>query len=156
MTEFTKDIITPEEAVSLHGLFMERVRRTPDNAAYRYFDESIGSWKDCSWSDMAFEIKRWQTALSREGLKAGDRAAIWICNCREWVVMDQAALGLGLVVVPLFCNDRPENVAYILKDADVKFLLIDNEDYWKWLGSIPERPDSLTRIVTMNHFSGAD
>ena len=32
------DLITPEQAVTLHGLFLERARRTPDKIAYRYFD----------------------------------------------------------------------------------------------------------------------
>ena len=31
------DVITPEQADTLHGLFVERVRRSPDKVAYRYF-----------------------------------------------------------------------------------------------------------------------
>ena len=34
-------------------------------------------------------------------------------NSPEWVTFDQAALGLGLVVVPLYTQDRADNVAYI-------------------------------------------
>jgi len=30
--------VTPEQAGSLHGLFLERVKRTPQMEAYRYFD----------------------------------------------------------------------------------------------------------------------
>jgi long-chain acyl-CoA synthetase len=156
MTHLTEDIITPEAAQTLSGLFDERVRRTPDSTAYKYFDEKTNSWEVCSWSEMASEISRWRTAMSREGLSSGDRVAIWICNCKEWVIMDQAALGLGLVVVPLFCNDRAENVAYILKDAGVKFLLIDNEDYWVSLDSVPDKPGGLELIVSMNRFTEDD
>jgi long-chain acyl-CoA synthetase len=36
----------------------------------------------------------------KQGLEKGDRVAIMVRNCREWVVFDQAALGLGLVTVP--------------------------------------------------------
>jgi long-chain acyl-CoA synthetase len=53
-----------------------------------------------------------------------------LCNCRGWVAFDQAALGLGLVVVPLYVEDRPENSAYILRDAGVRVLLIDGRDQW--------------------------
>jgi long-chain acyl-CoA synthetase len=153
MNSFTSDIISPEGAGSLYGLFRERVKRTPDGTAYRSFDEKSNSWKDCSWSEMAFEVERWRTALSREGLKPGDRVAIWICNCREWVIMDQASLGLGLVVVPLFCNDRPENVVYILNYSGVKFLLIDDDDYWQDLNSVPEKPEQLIRILSLERFT---
>ncbi len=153
-----EDIISPEIAGSLNGLFRERVSRTPDEEAYRYFNDNSQAWISCSWSEMDVEVRRWQRALKSEGLKPGDRVAIGICNCREWVIMDQAALSLGLVVVPLFCNDRPKNVAYILNDAAVKLLLIDNEDFWTLLKAVPETPESLMRIVSMHKFrsSGDD
>ena len=156
MSNLTRDIISPETAVSLFGLFNERVKLTPEGIAYKYFDEKSNSWKSCSWSEMAFEINRWRTALGREGLKRGDRIAISICNCKEWVIMDQAALASGLVVVPLFCNDRPENVLYILNDAGVKLLLIDDEDYWIQLNSVHEKPEGLTRIISLNKFKYDD
>ena len=51
-------------------------------------------------------------------------------NSPEWVTYDQAALGLGLVVVPLYTQDRPDNVAYIIADAGCKVLLIDGPEQW--------------------------
>ena len=42
-----------------------------------------------------------------EKLAAGDRVAILLHNSVEWVCFDQAALSLGLVVVPLFTPDAP-------------------------------------------------
>ena len=83
MNNFTENIITPEEAGSLYGLFNERVKRTPDRPAYSYFDETSDSWKSCTWSEMDFEVARWQSALSNEKLRPGDRVAIWICNCKK-------------------------------------------------------------------------
>jgi long-chain acyl-CoA synthetase len=63
MIQYTKDIISPEEAKTLHGLFKERVNRTPHSTAYRYFDHKSKTWKESSWSDMASEVARWQKAL---------------------------------------------------------------------------------------------
>ena len=122
MVQHTKDIISPEEAKTLYGLFRERVTRTPDSPAYRYFDQRTNSWEESTWSEMAASVTRWQQALKQESLKAGDAVAIWTSNRKEWVIMDQAALGLGLVVVPLYRKDRPENTVYILKDAQSKSL----------------------------------
>ncbi len=56
----------------------------------------------------------------RDGLKAGDRVAIMLRNSPEWVMCDIAALGLGLIVVPLYTQDRPDNVAYILNDSQLQ------------------------------------
>ncbi len=156
MSNQTKDIINPEDAVTLYGLFQERVKRTPDTTAYSSYDEKSRSWKNCSWAEMEVEVQRWRTALSKEALSPGDRVAIGICNCKEWVIMDQAALGLGLVVVPLFCNDHPENVAYILNNAEVKLLLLDNEDFWLLLNAVPEKPETLVRVITIGKFKNSN
>lgn len=152
MTQQTKDIIPLQKAKTLHGLFRERVRRTPDSPAYRYHNKESNTWEESTWAEMAFHIDRWRTALKREPLRAGDRIAIWTNNCREWVIMDQAALGLGLVVVPLYRNDRPENTVYILNDAGVKLLLIDDERSWVQLNSVSEQPKKLIRVLSSRSF----
>jgi long-chain acyl-CoA synthetase len=122
MIQGTLDKITAATAGTLAGLFRERVRRTPEATAYRHYDETAGRWQDSSWADMAAAVGRWQAAFAVENLLPGDRVAILMRNSREWVIFDQAALGSGLVVVPLYLDDRPENTAYILNNAGVKLL----------------------------------
>jgi long-chain acyl-CoA synthetase len=145
----TTDIITPESAATLSGLFHERVRRSPDAVAYRYFDAEHRAWRDACWRDMAAETARWQSALASEGLARGDRVAIMLGNCREWVMFEQAAMGLGLVVVPLFMNDRVDNVAYILQHAGARILLIQGAEQWASLASARDVLAKLTRIVSL-------
>ena len=109
--------IRPEQAGTLSGLLRERVQRTPDELAYRYYDRDTRQWVDWSWQEVAREVARWQQAMAGEGLRPGERVALLLRNGPEWVVAEQAALGLGLVVVPLYPEDRPDNVAYIINDA---------------------------------------
>ncbi|MGC2165251.1 MAG: AMP-binding protein, partial [Gallionella sp.] len=116
-----EDVISPEQAVTLHGLFVERMRRSPDKTAYRHFQQN--AWCDLTWRQVAGEVARWQSALAGLKLQQGDRVAIMMRNCPHWIIFDQAALSLGLVVVPMYTVDRPDNIAYIVNDADVKVLL---------------------------------
>ena len=120
MTTDNNNIITPEEAVTLHGIFLERVKRSPEKTAYRYFDTQRNEWLSLTWAQTRDEVARWQAALLRENLAAGDRVAIMLRNCPAWIMFEQAALSLGLVVVPLYTVDRPDNIAYIVKDAILK------------------------------------
>jgi long-chain acyl-CoA synthetase len=131
------DVISPDEAGSLHGLFLERVKRTPDKVAYRYFRHN--AWREFSWRQMQEQVARWQTALSRLGLQRGDRVAIMLRNCPVWIMFDQAALSLGLVTVPLYTVDRPDNLAYIVNDADAKVLLFENAEQWQALRTVKEK-----------------
>lgn len=143
------DIIEPQQAGTLYGLFRERVRRTPDNCGFRFFSTVDNEWHGRTWAEMAANVARWQAALAGEKLHPGDRIAIMLNNCIEWVLMEQAALGVGLVVVPLYMNDRPDNVGYILQDANVKVLLIHGQEQWHQLKPIREQIAKLTRVLSI-------
>ncbi|HED17742.1 MAG TPA: long-chain fatty acid--CoA ligase [Gammaproteobacteria bacterium] len=148
-----KDYIDESAASDLYGLFCERVKRSPEKTAYHYFDKISVQWENCTWSDMAKEVSRWQQALAKEGYQPGDRVAVMLRNCREWVMFDQAALSLGLVVVPLFVEDRPENVAYILENSGAKFLLLEGDIHWKRMCSVLHTLKGITRVLTLEEIS---
>ena len=145
-------IIPVATAGTLSGLFRERVRRTPDAVAYREFNQQHGNWRDYTWEQMQRQVVRWQAALRSEALVSGDRVAMMLRNGTDWVIVDQAALGLGLVVVPLHTVDRPDNVAYILKDAGIKLLLLENREQWKQLEAVRNEWEGsgLQRILVLN------
>jgi long-chain acyl-CoA synthetase len=150
MSSQTPDIISPDTAKTLDGLFRERVKRSPHKGAYRFFDKNENGWKDITWSRMAAQVARWQRAMEGEPLIPGDRVAIWLRNCPEWVMADQAALGLGLITVPLYLNDRPENVAYLLRDSRVKLLLVEDAEYWRQLLEFQQELGALARVVSLS------
>lgn len=141
------NVITPQQAGTLHGLFLERVRRTPDKTAYRHFID--GAWRDYSWREMRDEVGRWQVALAKLGLQRGDRVAIMLRNCPYWMMFDQAAMSLGLVVVPLYTVDRPDNLAYIVNDADVKVMLFENAEQWRALKTVRDQLGGIVRFVSI-------
>ena len=142
-------IITPEQAVTLHGLFLERVKRTPEAIAYRYFDAGRNAWQSMTWAEAHDQVARWQAALISEGLQPGDRVGIMLRNCPQWIMFDQAALSLGLVVVPLYTVDRPDSVAYIINNAGVKILLFENGEQWNELRSVREQIGCVQRMISL-------
>ncbi|MFP4682146.1 MAG: AMP-dependent synthetase/ligase [Ectothiorhodospira sp.] len=144
-----KDVITPGEAGTLAGLLRERIRRNPDRIAYRQHDPDRGAWVPRTWAEVGREVSRWQAALQREGLSPGDRVAVMLRNCQEWVIFDQACLGLGLVTVPLYTDDRPDNIAYVLGDAGARLLVLGGRLQWRRLQEVRERLETVQRVVTV-------
>lgn len=143
-------VIAVEAARTLDGLFRERAMRTPDLVAYRHFNEQHGNWRDYTWAQMDHQVSRWQKALEGDGVKRGDRVAVMLRNCPEWVMFDQAALGLGLVVVPLYTQDRADNVAYIIENAGCKVLLFEGLDQWHNLQDVYGQLGGLVRILAVS------
>jgi long-chain acyl-CoA synthetase len=149
MTGASTSKIAASIAGTLPGLFRERIRRTPDKVAYCQFDAKTGQWHDSTWAEMGADVARWQAAMAQEGLQHGDRVAILMRNCKEWVTFDQAALGCGFVVVPLYTDDRPENTAYIINNSGAKILFLQGEDQWQGILEVLDHLDGLTRILTL-------
>jgi long-chain acyl-CoA synthetase len=139
------ELISSREAVTLSGLFRRRAAKTPDTVAYRQYDHETGLWRDHTWQQTLSLVNVWRQALLREGFAPGERVALQLKNSLEWVCFDQAALSLGLVVVPLYMADTPENTAYILEDSAARLLLLDAEE--QWLALRPHYSGSLQRVV---------
>ena len=148
------DIISPEQAGHLHALFLERVRRTPDKTAYREHDGDV--WRDFSWSFVANQIKRWRSALQAEGLQSGDAVALQLKNCLHWVIFEQASLSLGLVVVPLYVADRPDNCNYVIDHSDAQLLLLDTYEDWRLLLQSEGDTKQLKRVLILEDSESDD
>lgn len=146
------DIIPVEEAKTLDGLFKKRVQRSPEKVAYHYFNPISEQWSSHTWEQMNQWIARWQAALVKEALVPGDRVAVMMRNCPEWVMFEQAALGLGLVVIPLYTDDRVENAAFIINDAGARLLLLEGSDQWREFVAIHDQIAGLQRIVLLRSF----
>ena len=144
------DIITLEQADTIPALFRGRVTRTPDKVANIQFDPASGRWEEMTWRKMAEQVACWQAALTNEQLEPGDRVALMLRNCREWVMFDIAAQGLGLVTVPIYTNDRADNIGYILHDAGVRLLLIGDREQWDTVAEINQPLPDLSRIVVLD------
>lgn len=154
-----QDYITPVTANNLSELFYERVKRSGTSVAYRYYDNVDEVWKDLTWHDISKQVELWHNAFRHEGLVKSDRVAIMMGNCPDWVIFDQAAYSLGLVVVPVYTNDRTENIRYILENANVKVFFIEELAQCKRLIDDETVFDSnglkdLLRIVTHQSIDG--
>lgn len=142
-------LVHPEEARSLCGLLIERARRTPDGPAYTHHDQLTGLWKTATWSQTLGLVGRWQGALRAEGLRSGERVAIMTRNRPDWVHFDLAALGLGLVTVPLYPNDRPESVRHQLVDSGTRLLVLEDSAALDRLAPIAPVLEDLHRILVI-------
>ena len=145
----TNNVITPQQAGTLHGLFLERIARSPDKVAYRYFQQD--AWRELTWREMRDQVARWQAALSKQGLQRGDRVAIMLRNCPQWVMFDQAAMSLGLVIVPLYIVDRPDNIAFIVGNADIKALLFETAEQWQSLCTVSDQLTNVQCFVSIDN-----
>ena len=135
------------KAETLCELFQARVRLTPAREAYRQFDAETRQWRSYSWADMGSRVQRWRAALQREALTSAARIGVLVPNSVEHVCLDQAALALGYVPVPLHVIDNPESLAYVIADSGASLLLVNSPERWAALAPYQPRFPNLKRVV---------
>ncbi|MDK2857218.1 MAG: long-chain acyl-CoA synthetase [Verrucomicrobiota bacterium] len=84
-------------------------------------------------------------AFAGLGIEKGDRVAIWLPNCPEYVLAYLGALSIGAVVVPLDLGLKDE-LANCLTHAEAKLLLTNRFDGVDF-GKLSDRAPSLRHIV---------
>ena len=90
-------------------------------------------WRDFSWSAIAEGAAKLRAGLLRFGIKPGDRVAILADNSPEWVIVDQAALGLGAVVVPLYTTSSADETRHVINDSGARVVAASGDELVKKL-----------------------
>ena len=118
------DFVGCEAAGTIPGLLISRAERTPNAAAYSEF--SNGTWRDVTWHEMERIVNRYRVALDQAGMENGDRVAILLPNCIDWIAFDIAAVANGLITVPLFLQDSETNIEFVLSNCGVRLCLAES------------------------------
>ncbi len=87
-----------------------------------------GVWHDFTWRQVDDQARRLASALLALGCVPGDRVALLAKNCAEWFISDLAIQLAGLISVPLYPLQAPEQIAYVLEHADCKVILVGKLD----------------------------
>jgi long-chain acyl-CoA synthetase len=141
---------------TLPDLFRECVAATPQGEAYLQYDRPSGRWARFTWEEIGRRVERCKRALGGEGLAPGSRVAILARGSVAHVCMDQAALALGFVPVPLHAIDNPESIAYILSDSGAALLLVESAKRWAALAPMRARFPGLKKILCLERADSAD
>jgi len=78
---------------------------------------TASGWQSNSAQEMLRRVAALSRALRELGVKAGDRVGLFAPNCPEWHVADFAIQGIGAVNVPVYFNESPDRLVYILNDS---------------------------------------
>jgi acyl-CoA synthetase (AMP-forming)/AMP-acid ligase II len=94
--------------------------------AVRHYGEqtalSIGG-KRLTFSELDNRVERVAAALSRRGLRTGDRLAVLLPNGPEYIELVYACSRLGVIVVPLNARYSSREIDRVLKDTSPRALV---------------------------------
>ena len=104
-------------------------------------------WHKFNWQNYFAYCEKIASAFLALGLKTHDKVAILSQTRPEWELLDLACLGCNAITVPIYPSHRPDELEYILNDAQVKILICeDPEQYAKWK-QIKDNCPSIEKVV---------
>ena len=135
----------------LHILF-HSIAQYPEKDLFRFFREH--RWQSWSYRQVGEKVKLLTHGLLSRGLQAGDRIAILSNNLPEWPISDFAIFGLRGVVVPIYPTLTADQIAYILKDAGVKAIFVQDALQYDKIAAIEKDVPTLENIFSYEEMSG--
>ncbi|MHB2210793.1 AMP-dependent synthetase/ligase [Methylobacterium sp. CM6257] len=144
-----------DAAGTIPALLQAQAARRPRATAYMAHDSATGRFEAITWAAMAGRVAERAAALAREELGPGERIALWLPNGVEWVAFDQAALSLGLVVVPLFPDDARANAADLLADSGARVVVVRAAEDWHSLGDRAKLRTAVRRVIVLEEPLGS-
>lgn len=125
--------------------------RSDKKPALRYKDKA--GWQDISWSDYYQKIEDCAAALLRYGIRSGDRVAIMSNTRHEWGITDFAILSIGAITVPIYHNNNPDDVEYIINNSASKILFCENKAIYRLWMSIKDKCPTVKQTVVYENFT---
>ena len=113
-------------------------------------------------AQMVRRAERWEAISSQEflrrvaglancfvelGVKPGDRVGLFAPNCPEWHTADFAISGSGAVTVPVYFNESPDRMAYILNHCGAEVLFIAGNSQFERFLRVRNQLPNLQQVI---------
>ncbi len=101
--------------------------------------------REITWREFDVKANRFANLLFTRGVRRGDKVAILLMNCLEWLPIYFGILKAGAIVVPMNYRYSSDEIKYCLDLADVRMLVFGPE-FIERVGAIKDEIDAVDNI----------
>ena len=138
--------------VTLASMFWHRVERDGDRPAQQF--KAGGVWRTRTWREVGEAVRELATGLLALGRQKEDAVAILSASRPEWVQADFAAFSAGCRTIPIYPTYPPDLIQYIVNDAGVKTLFVEDPAQLAKVLEVQGKMDGLEQIVVIQGYQG--
>ncbi|HEU0292776.1 MAG TPA: AMP-binding protein [Anaerolineales bacterium] len=150
--------------MSFLNIFTENVRKYPDKIALDFIDPPL---QRLTYAELDELVNRTEGYLLSLGLQPGDRVALQLSKCLEFILLHLATVRLGAITLPLNLAYPPDELKYFLEDSGAKLffalessqekiqtILLDLPDLQQCIFLDPSNPDQFQLRITNYELPG--
>src|SRR5438132_13579937 len=122
-----------------------------EHTAIRY--KRDGAWHDVTSAQLAEIAQEIGLGLIDLGLQPGERICILANTRPEWSYADMAATSAGLVVVPIYQTNSPEECLWVISDSDACAIVCEDEHQLAKIAAIRDQLPNLRTVIVIDPLS---
>ena len=111
----------------------------PEKSLPEVFDEAVDKWQDrtaiifygnkISYKELKDQVNRFATALSDLGVKQGDKVALFLLNCPQFIIAYFGALKVGATLTPISPVYVSSEVKHQIEDSEAEVIVCQDMLY---------------------------
>ncbi|HSE05101.1 MAG TPA: long-chain fatty acid--CoA ligase [Methylomirabilota bacterium] len=138
--------------VTLASMFWHRVEQDGDRPAQQ--SKESGVWRTRAWREVGEVVRELATGLLALGRRKEDAVAILSASRAEWVQADFAIFSAGCRTIPIYPTYPPDLIQYIVSDAGVKTLFVEDPAQLAKVLEVQGKLDGLEQVVVIQGYEG--
>ena len=132
-------------------LIYRQAEKYGNRTALRYRDDGSGRWLRVSWNDFAEKVRLTAMAMAEFGIQVQENIGVCSQNMPECFYTYFGAYSNRVADVPSYATSSPEQIAYIVKDANIHTLFVgEQQQYNNALIVRRQLPGVLSRLVVFD------
>ncbi|MBI2529005.1 MAG: long-chain fatty acid--CoA ligase [Candidatus Rokubacteria bacterium] len=139
---------------TLATMFWDRVERSANGPAQQ--TKRGGRWETLTWRQAGEAAREIAIALLALGRKRGEAVGILAASRAEWVQADFAIFSAGCVTIPIYPTYPPDLVEYIVNDAEVRTLIVEDPVQLAKVLEVRGKMDRLEQVIVMQGYEGKE
>ncbi|KMY44506.1 AMP-dependent synthetase [Bacillus sp. FJAT-27916] len=128
----------------LHEYLKLNAGAHPDKAAYLFYGNTI------SYKELDHSVDRFAQFLHNQQIKKGDRVALYMQNCPQYIIAHYAIQLIGGIVVPLNPMYKEAELQHLLNIVEAKAIIAGTELYRR-VSSIRSSIPSIDLAITAHY-----
>jgi long-chain acyl-CoA synthetase len=135
-------------------MFWNRVEKSAGSSAQKFKQQ--GTWKTLTWREVGNAVRELAAGLAALGRRPADAVGILSTSRAEWVQADFAIFSAGCVTIPIYPTYPPDLIEYIVNDAGVKTLIVEDPTQLAKVLEVDKAMPGLEQIVIMQGYEGRE
>lgn len=113
-----------------------------------------GQWRTYSASEFIENAELMSYGLLAMGLQKNDKIATLSNNRPEWNFVDLGMMRAGCIHVPVYPTISADDLKFILKDAEVKYIFVSDADLWKKVEAVVKDIPEIKGMFSFDEIPG--